>query len=105
MDVLHGDPVQPEDEKLCVLYDPATGRIIHTHRVTTLPGGRKFDDAEMERRIRERSVSSGREVSGLALLHVDPKTYKMGTVYQVDVGAKKLVEAPSSPGLRKLTPR
>ena len=47
MDVLHGDPVQPEDEKLCVLYDPATGRIIHTHRVTTLPRGRKVDDAEM----------------------------------------------------------
>jgi hypothetical protein len=105
MDLVHGAPVQPEADKICVLYNLATGRIVHMHRVTTLPGGRKVDDAEMERRIRERSVSSGREVSGLVVLHVDPKTYKMGAVYQVDVGAKKLVEAPSSPGARTHTPR
>jgi hypothetical protein len=53
---------------------------------------------------RERSVSSGRPVSGLAILHVDPKTYKMGAVYQVDLGAK-LVEAPSRPGVRTHIPR
>ena len=100
MNVVHGAPVQPEDEKICVLYNLATGRIVHMHRVITLPGGRKVDDAEMERRIRERSVSTGRDGSGLGVLHVDPNTYKMGAVYQVDVGAKKLVEATPSPRVR-----
>ena len=100
MDVVHGALVQPEADKICVLYNLATGRIVHLHRVTTLPGGRKIDDAEMERRIRERSVSSGRDISGLAVLHVDPNAYKMGAVYPVDVGAKKLVEATPSPRVR-----
>ena len=61
---------------------------------------RKWRDAFASDRSRE-----AREVSGLAVLHVDPKTYKMGAIYQVDVGAKKLVEAPSSPGARTHTIR
>lgn len=82
----------PEDEKLCVLYEPKTGVIVHTHRVTTMPGGRKVDAAEMERRTRERATSRGRDVHKLALLHVDPKTYRPGAFYRVDVKAKALVE-------------
>jgi hypothetical protein len=87
----------PEDEKLCVLYDPATGHIVHTHRVTTLRGGRKVDEAEMERRTRERAASRGRDVRELPLLHVDRKSYKLGALYQVDVRTKTLVETAQKP--------
>lgn len=90
----------PEEEKLCVLYDPATGRIAHSHRVTTMPGGRKVNREEMEGRTRERASSRGRDINGLAILHVDPKTYKLGAFYQIDVRAKKLVETTDKPAVR-----
>ena len=81
-----------EDQKLCVLYDPSNGAIVHTHWVTTLPGGRKIDEAELEKRIRERAAFRGRDVQGLKVLHVDPSEYKQGTRYQVDTKAGKLTK-------------
>lgn len=94
MKATHKNLLVPIDEKLCVLFEPASGVIVHTHRVTTFPGGRKIDNAEMEKRIRERAASRGRDVHKLSILHVEPKSYKLGAQYQVDVKTKKLVERP-----------
>jgi hypothetical protein len=95
----HLPPPSPEHERLCVLYDPATGRIVHTHRVMTMPGGRRVDEEEMERRTRERARSRGRDIKGLALLHIDPKTHRQDAFYKVDVEAKTLVETTFKPPL------
>jgi hypothetical protein len=81
-----------EDQKLCVLYDPSNGAIVHTHWVTTLPGGRVVGQAEMEKRIRERAAFRGRDVQEMKVLHVDPKDYEQGTRYQVDTKAGKLTK-------------
>jgi hypothetical protein len=94
MNGLNGNVAVPEEQKLCVLYDPSNGTIVHTHWVTTLPGGRKVDEAELERRIRERATSRGRDVKGLKVLHVDPKEYEPGTRYRVDIEAGKLTKRP-----------
>jgi hypothetical protein len=105
MKALHHALPPPEDEKLCVLYDPSTGRIVHTHRVTTMAGGRKVDKAEMEKRTRQRAKSRGRDISGLTLLHVDPETYKLGAFYEVNLRTKKLVETVHKPAAHRLRER
>ncbi len=92
MNALNRHVAEPEDQKLCVLYDPSNGTILHTHWVTTLPGGHKVDKAELERRIRERATSRSRDVNGLKVLHVDPREYDQGMRYRVDVEAGKLVK-------------
>jgi hypothetical protein len=92
MNVPKGNLATPEDQKLCVLYDPSNGTIVHTHWVTTLSGGRVVDQPGMEKRIRERAASRGRNVQGMKVLHVDPKEYKQGTRYRVDLEARKLAK-------------
>jgi hypothetical protein len=94
MIAMGGNAPQPEDQKLCVLYDPSTGLIVHTHWVTTLPGGRKVDRAEMEKRIRERAALRGRDVSSFRVLHVETGEYVAGICYRVNLDTGKLEEVP-----------
>ena len=39
---------EPISHKICVIYDPANGGVIHTHEVLTFPGGRQVTDADAE---------------------------------------------------------
>jgi hypothetical protein len=87
-----------EEQKLCVLYDPASGAIVHTHWVTTLEGGRKVSEAEMEARTRERAATRGREAGHLHILHVDPAVHKVGASYRVEGGALVEIERLRRPG-------
>jgi hypothetical protein len=103
MNGMYGNAPAPEDQKLCVLYDPSNGNILHTHWVTTLPGGRKVDKAELEKRIRERATSRGRDASGLKVLHVDPAEYVQGIHYRVDLAAGKLAECPKQNNITRPT--
>ena len=87
---------QVEERRLCVLYDPTDGAIVHTHMVTRLKGARRVDDAEMERRVRERA---GERAAGrLAVLHVDPANFRTAARYRVDDGALVEIERPQRPG-------
>jgi hypothetical protein len=94
MKAMNGNAPAPEEQKLCVLYDPSSGTVVHTHWVTTLPGGRKVDKAELEKRIRARAAFRGRDVQGMKVLHVDPSEYELGIHYRVDVAAGKLARCP-----------
>lgn len=84
------DLLQAEEVKVCVLYEPSTGRVVHVHRVTTMPGGRRLDQAAMEKRIRELAKLHGADSPALRVFHVDPKDIVVGANYMVDVDAKKL---------------
>lgn len=84
------DLMRAEDVKACILYEPATGRVVHVHRVTTLPGGRRLDQVAMESRIRDLAKQHGADSVDLRVLHVDPRELVVGTSYVVDVHAEKL---------------
>jgi hypothetical protein len=96
--------LRPEEEKLCVLYRGADGKIVHTHRVTTLPGGRRLNDAEVERRARElaarRHPDRHLAQRELKALHVNPEDFQHGVRYRVDLEAGKLVSASEFAGGR-----
>ena len=47
---VNGKPVGDDASKVCVLFDPKNGRVVHVHGVTSLNGGKKISDSELEKR-------------------------------------------------------
>ena len=82
----------PTSRQICVIYDPATGQIVHTHQHVTYPGGAKVTASEVEA---EGLAVLGRrlktDVKGLHTLHVDPKEYQEGSRYRIDPASQRLI--------------
>jgi hypothetical protein len=83
----------PESLQVCLLHD-ASGRVVHIHRVATLPGAKKTSASEVEARCVHVAKQLGHKTEGLTTLHVREGELKLGTPYKVDVKAKKLIELP-----------
>ena len=63
-------PLPDESSRVCVLFDPGNGRIVHVHGVTRLEGVPELDEAELEARARRHAEARGRATSALQALHV-----------------------------------
>jgi hypothetical protein len=87
-----GMVLRPKSVKVCVLYDPKDGHIVHTHQVIILEGGRAVDDEEVQARAFRRATRLGKNTSKLKALHVPPKSLHPSTAYRVDLRSLKLVE-------------
>lgn len=98
--MLKGKAVQPESVRMCLLYDPKDGRVVHTHQVVTLPGGRHVTDGEVEARAFSRAAQTGKDTSKLRALHVSPADHDFSSIYRVDRKSKKLVKVPMPPNPR-----
>jgi hypothetical protein len=83
---------QPVSEKICVLYDPRQRRIVHTHQLLVLPGGRDLTEDQIEKLAREKAAQSGQNVEVLRTLHVDEMDVDDATYYRVDEAGTKLVK-------------
>jgi hypothetical protein len=68
--IVKGKPIGDEASKVCVLYDPKDGRVVHVHGVTTMPGGKDVDRDELEQRATRHAKALGRSVEGLKSLHL-----------------------------------
>jgi len=89
-----GERMKAEGSVVCVLYDPATGRILHMHQVTTFPGGRTLARSEIEARTFDLAKNAGVDVSKAKALHVRPEDYTPGVPHKVDVQSLRLVARP-----------
>lgn len=92
--------LEPEEVKICVLYDPKDGRIAHHHKVVVLPGGQRVDDKEVERRTLARAASFGTDASKLKALHVSEKDCDPSHRYKVDIKTLTLIELSRPPVTR-----
>jgi len=88
----NGKAFEPEYDKICVLYDPQNGQVIHIHEVVIPPGGRKVDDNGVETRTFQQAANLGKDTSKLKALHVLPKDIERGSPYKVDLKSIKLVK-------------
>jgi hypothetical protein len=95
-----GKIIKPDDVKICVLYDPKNGRVIHNHQVVVFPGAKKVDKKEVERRALERAAMFGRDTSKLKALHVSEKDCSPSSAYRVDLTSLTLVKLPN-PEMKK----
>jgi hypothetical protein len=88
---------QPVFNKVCVLYDPKDGRVVHTHRVLTMPGGEDVSDEELEARAKDMAHRAGHDVTSLWTLRVPGEECDGSSQYRVDLAMNKLqkLERPS----------
>lgn len=89
-----GEVAAVASERLCVVYDTATGEICHTHRVVTLEEGQEPSEEQIAQDailMAQRQMDSA-PAPGLSVLHVEPDALKPGRRYSVDQQTKVLVE-------------
>lgn len=81
-----GDTSVVVSERLCVVYDTASGEIVHTHRVVTLEGGQEPSADEIA--ADAVSLASDRRGSGdgLDALHASHDALQPGRRYRVEAG-------------------
>jgi hypothetical protein len=91
-----GKAVDDNLSKVCVLFDPKDGRIVHVHGVTTLSKGRSCSKSELEERTISHARAFGNSVSGLKTLHVSLSAIRQRGPLKVDDKGEHLVL--SSPG-------
>jgi len=87
-----GTPAVVSD-RLCVVYERKTGRIIHMHRATTLEGGLIPEDDKVRVTALEHAARLHKEEKRehMETTFVDPKTYKAGAFHKIDLKTRKLI--------------
>jgi hypothetical protein len=97
-----GEPIL---HKICLIYDPADGGVIHTHEVLTFPGGRQLTDADAEAEaLALLAHRTGKDVSGFGVLHVPAGEYQRRARYRVELPSRRLIaEGPTAvpPGIKR----
>ena len=63
-------PVEKERSRVCLLFDPEDGRVVHGHGATILQSEKQIEPAELEARARKHALSLGKRVEGLKALHL-----------------------------------
>ena len=77
--------------KCCVLFDPADGKIAHTHRIVTMDGAEETPAHLLEERVRHLAKGLGLNLASLELMHVDANDLQPGVIYKVDRHKRCLV--------------
>jgi hypothetical protein len=91
--VLDGSVMAVERWSMVVVYERATGRIVHRHQSVTFKGAQPPDMETLERAAVEFASPNGKQAGKRwAALHVDPKSLKEEAAYKVDPRKKVLVE-------------
>src|SRR5262245_20931978 len=86
--------LQPESERIHVVYDRRTGHVVHVHRTLTFPGGTARPISEEPARALEMAGRHGHDVERLQVLRVE--TFDGRVALRVDVRTQQLV--PADPG-------
>lgn len=87
-----GAAVEDRSSKVCVLFDPKDGRIVHVHGVTTLDGATEVSESELETRAVAHAKAFGREVAGLKTLHVPVSAIRQPGPLKVNAAGDGVVQ-------------
>ena len=92
--------IKPVPKKVCVLYDGKDGRVLHAHRVLTMPGGHDVSDEELETRARDMAKRAGHDIISLSTLRVPGGGHDGPSHYQIDLATNKLKKLERPPAIR-----
>jgi hypothetical protein len=87
-----GKVVDDRAAKVCVLFDPKDGRIVHVHGVTKLDGTNEIDEKELERRAIGHAKAFGHEVATLKALQVPISAMRQPGALKVNPAGSGLVQ-------------
>lgn len=83
--------LKAQAHQACVIYDPASGRILHVHHDIALPGGRPASENELEEAAMTQLRKRGRLAGQVQALHVKPDELQLRGRYKVDPQRKVLM--------------
>lgn len=83
------NPFQIESQRAFVVYDPQSGSIVHTHKITTFKGGTD-NCKDGEARAMELAKQFGHRIEGLRVLQVKPDDLEP-IPQRLDLESKKLI--------------
>ena len=66
--------LKPVSEKICVLYYPQDGRIVHTYLLVVMPGGRELTDEDRRSKGKGFAKQLGHIIDDLRACGSRPKT-------------------------------
>jgi hypothetical protein len=93
MEYQMGDSLEVEYERAYVVYDAATGAILHEHRTTTFAGAQGRSEHEDEQRAVELARGMGHRATDLQALAV-PTELALQPSDRVDVKARQVKQRP-----------
>jgi hypothetical protein len=97
-----GKPVSDDQSRVCVLFEPKSGRIIHVHGVTTLRKERSCTKQQLEERAFHNAKIFGRAVEGLKALHVPISAIRQPGALRVDEKGTKVIATSQRPSRKEL---
>lgn len=92
--IANGKAVSDGASKVCVLFDPKDGRVVHVHGVTILNSSNGISAAEMEARTRRHAEHFGKSTAGLRALHVPITAIREHGAFRVNERGDELVPIP-----------
>jgi hypothetical protein len=95
--IAKGKTVSDDASKVCVLFDPKDGRVVHVHGVTILNSGNGIGATEMEARARKHAERFGKSTAGLRALHVPITAIRGHGAFRVNERGDGLVPVPRRP--------
>jgi len=95
--IANGKEVSDGASKVCILFDPKDGRVVHVQGVTILNSGGGIGATEMEARARRHAEYFGKATAGLRALHVPITAIREQGVLRVNERGDGLVPAPRRP--------
>jgi hypothetical protein len=83
--------VDKRSPRVCVVYDPVDGRILHVHRLVTLSGGLARSEEEFHERAIELAKKAGHTCSNPSVINVPAGEMERATAYKVDLGSLRVI--------------
>ena len=88
-------PAVDELVRVCVIHDPKTGEIHHTHTLILLPGEEEPSEEEIASRAFEGAQQlRPREMGHLRALHLPPGHLPLRHQHRVDLATGRVVSEP-----------
>jgi hypothetical protein len=92
-----GKPVGNEQSHVCLLFDPANGRVVHGHGATVLESAKPIEPAELEARARQHARTLGKAVEGLKALHLPFEAIQAHAAFKVNPEGTGIVPIAAGP--------
>jgi hypothetical protein len=97
--ISHIGNMEVANHSTVVVYDHATGRIVHVHHCATAKGGKHPDRQTIERDALAHLAAAQPELTAkTAVLHVPLANLKSDRLYKVNTEKQELEELPKPPG-------
>lgn len=89
-----GKPISDEASRVCILFDPKDGRVVHVHGVTVLHSSGPVSESELEARARKHAEHFGKSVAGMKALHVPVAAIRQNGKLRVNAQGDGLIPSP-----------